>query len=77
MSESKMTSGEFVEVLGGPLDGSKMEVTEETRMGFTHKSNQQVYVYQLRQDRPTKGSFIIRRRYVLKEVVGGKRKSER
>lgn len=72
-----MTSGEFVEVVGGPLDGSKMEVTEETRTGFTHRSDKQMYVYQLRQDKPPKGSFIIRRRYVLREVISGKWQGKR
>jgi hypothetical protein len=71
-----MTNGEFIEVVGGPLDGSRMEFVEETRMGFTHVSGNKAYRYALKQITPQKGEFIVRRRYVLEKVISGKRKTK-
>lgn len=77
MSEKRMTSGEFVEVIGGPLDGSRMEFVEETRAGFIHKAGDKSYRYLLKRIRPEKGDFIVRKRYILEEVSSGKRESKR
>lgn len=72
-----MTSGEFYDVLWGPLDGSQMEYTEETREGFTFVSTVHAYRYGLYQTKPKKGDFIVKRRYILEEVISGKRKTKR
>lgn len=77
MSEMRMTSGEFVEVIGGPLDGSRMEFVEETRNGFIHKVGDKSYRYTLKHIRPPKGDFIVRKRYILEEVSSGKRQGKR
>jgi hypothetical protein len=71
-----MTNNEFIEVVGGPLDGSRMEFVKETRIGFTHVSGNKSYRYTLKQITPTKGEFIVRRRYVLEKVISGKRKTK-
>lgn len=76
MSEKPMTNGEFIEVVGGPLDGSRMEFVEETRTGFTHVANGKAYRYTLKTITPPKGDFIVRRRYILEEVNSGKRKGQ-
>lgn len=61
-----MVEPEYIDVVGGPLDGAKWERTEECRKGFTHHANNFVYVYRYRQRARNSAP---KRRYILKEVL--------
>ena len=78
MSGLTMRDGDFVEVVGGPLDGCRMEWLPDTREGFTHRAGRRIYLYDYREINDPKGSHIPRSRYVFVRAINErKRKGKR
>ena len=70
-----MTAPEYIEVIGGPLDGSRMEWVPDTRVGFTYRSGDREYFYLLKQTDNRKGE-VPRRRFILEKTDNGERKGK-
>lgn len=70
-----MNEPEYIEVVGGPLDGSRMEWVPETKIGFVYRSDTQEYYYALKLSNPKRGE-IQRRRFILEDRNNGERKGK-
>jgi hypothetical protein len=70
-----MAGSRQVEVVGGPLDGSKMPLSQETKYGFQYTIERAVYHYDYKQTDPKDG-FVVKGRFVFREVTDGKQPPE-
>lgn len=59
----------YVEAVGGPLDGSKVPLSDETRYGFKYSIERAIYHYDYKQEE--REGFLVRGRFVLTGVSDG------